>query len=297
MSWAVVSYAFVVGMAATVNPCGAAMLPAYLTWFTASGSRSSAPTRVLRAAGTGLGVTAGFVVVFGTVGAVVTAGTGAVMSATPYIGITVGVGLVVVGCLSAAGKHVGIGLPGTSRALGGSGRSPRAMVGFGISYGLASLGCALPLFLAGVTFEFTRGGFAAGIASFLAYAVGMGVVLTALAVIVALAPHVRLRRLRAASGSLQRAGGALLVVVGAYIIYYWVVGGILADPAGSGLINAVDSLASQASSVMTAELGAELAVLIASAFALTVLWSRFRLRRIRPVGAEPSASHSPPLPD
>lgn len=293
MSWAVVSYAFAVGMAATVNPCGAAMLPAYLTWFTASGSRSSAPTRVLRAAGTGLAVTVGFVVVFGTVGAVVTAGTGAVMNATPYVGITVGAALVVVGCLSAAGKHVGVGLPGTSRALGGSGRSPRAMVGFGISYGLASLGCALPVFLAGVTFEFTRGGFTAGVASFLAYAVGMGVVLTALAVIFALAPQVRLRALRAASGSLQRAGGVLLVAVGAYIIYYWVVGGILADPAGSGLISAVDSLAAQASSVMTARLGVELAALIALAFALAVLWSRFRLRRIGRLGAETSASPPP----
>ncbi len=262
MDWAVVSYAFVVGMAATVNPCGAAMLPAYLGWFTRSG-RPKRSHRVGRAVASGIGATLGFVVVFGVAGGLVAAGLGAVMDATPYVGIAVGVALVVVGVLSAVGRPVGLHLPGSGRALGGPGRGPRAVVGFGVSYGLASLGCALPVFLAGVTSAFTRVGPVGGVAAFLAYALGMGAVLTALAVVVAVAPGTRLRSTRAAGSWLQRPAGVLLVAVGVYIVYYWVVGGLLVSRSASGPIAAVDAVTSRLEALMSPRMGIVLAALVA----------------------------------
>lgn len=275
MSWAIVSYAFAVGMTATVNPCGAAMLPAYLTWFTRPDSTSPG-ARVLRAVLAGLAVTAGFVVVFGAVGGLVSAGLSSVMAATPYVGITVGAGLVIIGALTVAGRHITIRLPGSGRSLGGQGRGVRAMVGFGISYGLASLGCALPVFLAGVTVAFTQHGVVSGMAAFVAYGLGMGVVLTALAVVVAVAPQARLRSLRAAGGRLQRPAGVLLVLVGSYVVYYWVVGGVLSTQTGAGLISVVDGLAARVGAVMNAKLGVELAAVVAVAVTAAVVAGRYR---------------------
>ena len=244
MQWAVLSYAFAVGMAATVNPCGAAMLPAYLTWFTRSEADRPAPAavRVTRAVGAGLATTLGFVAVFAAVGALVRAGFGAVMGATPYAGIAVGVVLVAVGALTAAGRHVRLRLPGSGRSLAGSGRGPWAMAGFGVSYALASLGCTLPVFLAGVAGAFTRAGFGAGLGAFVAYGLGMGSVLTALAVAVALAPRARLRRVRALGAHLERPAGVLLAVVGAYLVYYWVAD-LLGGQSASGPIGALDAVA------------------------------------------------------
>jgi len=245
MDWAVLSYAFVVGMAATVNPCGAAMLPAYLTWFTRSEPDRQVPAavRVPRAVLAGTAATAGFVVVFAVVGTAVSAGLGAVMSATPYAGIAVGAALIVVGALGVSGRRVGLHLPGSDRTLGGGGGGPRAMAGFGVSYALASLGCTLPVFLAGVAGAFTRSGVAAGVAAFVAFALGMGAVLTALAVAIALAPRSRLRRVRSLGSRLERPAGLLLVAVGAYLVYYWA-----ADLSGAqsatGVIGAVDGAAS-----------------------------------------------------
>ena len=303
MHWAVFSYAFVVGMAATVNPCGAAMLPAYLTWFTrsAAGQASSPALRVPRAVAAGLGATAGFVAVFAAVGALVSAGMSAFMIATPYVGITVGAALAVIGVLTAAGRHVSLRLPWSGRSLGGRGRGPRAMVGFGVSYALVSLGCALPVFLAGVAGAFTRGGVGEGLGAFVAYGLGMGAVLTALAVVIAVAPRAKLRSLRAAGGRLQRPAGVLVGLVGAYIVYYWVAGGLLDSKAGSGPINTVDALAARVASAFAAAgpaLGLGLVGVVAAAVVLARLAALAGRRRsgggIRDVAPDTAAAPGPP---
>jgi cytochrome c biogenesis protein CcdA len=68
--------AFSAGMVATVNPCGFAMLPAYLSYFLGLEDRCDHRTRRHRRAGPSAGgalavsaaVTAGFLVVFGIMG-------------------------------------------------------------------------------------------------------------------------------------------------------------------------------------------------------------------------------------
>lgn len=269
MNWALLSYAFVAGMVATVNPCGFAMLPAYLTWFTrADAPRGPSPVvRVPRAVAAGLATTGGFVAVFAAAGALVHAGASAFMDVVPELGAAVGLALAVIGGLTAAGRHVGVCLPGSARPLGGRGRGPRAMVGFGISYALASLGCTLPIFLAAVAGSFTRKGAVQGFATFVAYGLGMGAVLTALAVVVAVAPGVSLRRVRAFGGRTERSSGVLLVVVGGYLVYYWI-SDLAGAQAGTGLIPLVDRIDSAVAAWVTSggpRLGVGLVLLVVAA--------------------------------
>ena len=62
--------AFASGMVATVNPCGFAMLPAYLGYFLGlEGQDRDVQASVSRSLGVGLSVSAGFLVVFGLAGA------------------------------------------------------------------------------------------------------------------------------------------------------------------------------------------------------------------------------------
>ncbi|MDA8295277.1 MAG: redoxin domain-containing protein [Actinomycetota bacterium] len=293
MDWTVLSYAFVVGMASTVNPCGAAMLPAYLTWFTGADDpgSSSPPARVLRAVVAGLAATGGFLVVFAVAGGLVSGGLAAFMSVVPEIGAVVGAGLVVLGVLTAAGRRLSLRLPGTSRPLGGGRRGLRSMVGFGISYALASLGCTLPVFLAGVSGTFTRHGIAQGFGAFVAYGLGMGAVLTALAVAVAVAPRFRLRRLRAVGGRLERPAGVLLAVIGAYLVYYWVAD-LLGSQSSSSLITGIDGLTGRVASAIGSAgplLGLVLGGLVVAALVAAVLVGRGRSRD----GAAPSPSVAP----
>ena len=69
MTGSAVSFAFVAGTVATVNPCGFALLPAYLARRVGAedGSRRSVDA-VSRALVVGGVTTAGFMLVFGTIG-------------------------------------------------------------------------------------------------------------------------------------------------------------------------------------------------------------------------------------
>jgi cytochrome c-type biogenesis protein len=94
-------FAFGVGMVAAVNPCGFAMLPAYLSLYLGAeennfGKRSPM-TRLLRALLVGATVSSGFVVLFGLAGLVISAGGSVLLEAMPSLGIVIGGVLVLMG--------------------------------------------------------------------------------------------------------------------------------------------------------------------------------------------------------
>jgi cytochrome c biogenesis protein CcdA len=191
--------AVVAGMVATVNPCGFAMLPAYLALV----SRDSTSWAFL----SGLVMTAGFVTFFGLFGLLVAPIATTLKRYLPFVTVVIGLGMVVVGVLLVAGKSIYLRLP----QLRSTPKSPWSMYGYGIAFAIASLSCAIGPFLAVVGTSLQTGGIA-----FFAYALGMGLVVTALAVAgSALAP-----RIRKVLPHVGRIGGVVLVVVGAYVTYY-----------------------------------------------------------------------------
>lgn len=218
---AAVLYAFTLGLVAAVNPCGFPLLPAYLVSFTfdPARDRASRAGAAVRALTAGACVTAGFVVTFGLAGILVTAGAALIIGWVPWVMVAVGAGLAVLGVAQLTGRWHGLAMP---QVRFRSGRGALAMGGFGVAYGVGSLSCSLPLFLAGVATVFTSGGWAAGAAAFLAYAIGMGLFVTAAGLVVAVAGESAVRSLRGFSRWVPRIGGALVAAVGAYLVYYWV---------------------------------------------------------------------------
>lgn len=226
--------AFATGMVATVNPCGFAMLPAYLSYFVGIDNDDGDTERnVLRAIGVGAAVTTGFVVVFGVVGAVVEVLSVRIEPGLPWLEMLVGVGLASLGVAMLRGYEPSLRVPRLER--GGTSREFGSMFLFGISYAVASIGCALPLFL-NLTFgSVAVSGPAGRIGQFVAYAAGMGVVLVALTVALALARHGVVRRLRSLLPYVHRVSGALLVPAGLYVAYYgWISRQVLDDGAAEG---------------------------------------------------------------
>ncbi len=212
------AYAFTVGMVATVNPCGFPLLPAYLSYFVGLDDEQPGRSRVPRAALSGLCVSVGFVLTFALVGVPIEAGLTAVYRWMPWFSIALGLVLVAVGAALLSGRSLALALPHLDRT--GTNRQLWSMVGFGASYALASLSCTIPLFLSVVGIG-SGHGFASGIATYVAYGLGMSTVLMALAVAVALARDTLVRWLRASSRHLDRVSGVLLVAVGSYLVYYW----------------------------------------------------------------------------
>ncbi|MER3439367.1 MAG: hypothetical protein C4346_18230 [Chloroflexota bacterium] len=92
--------AFGAGLVASINPCGFALLPSLIAYYL--GSESPTPSRSVLgriADGLlgGLVVTAGFLAVFSTMGAIVALGMQPIVRATPWVTMVIGVALVGLG--------------------------------------------------------------------------------------------------------------------------------------------------------------------------------------------------------
>ncbi len=230
-----VGLAFGAGMIAAVNPCGFAMLPAYLSLYLGAeesdfGKRSPL-TRLLRALLVGAVVSSGFVLLFAAAGLIISAGGSALLAAMPAVGVIIGGALVMIGLWMLAGRTLytgvferlasGVGDPGTV--------SIRGFFVFGLAYGAASLSCTLPVFLAVVGSSLATGGVLAGVGRFVSFGLGMAAVLMVLTLALAFFKQGLVKWLRNAVSYVQLASAVLLMLAGAYIIYYWLtsVGGAI----------------------------------------------------------------------
>ncbi len=214
--------AFAAGIVATVNPCGFAMLPAYLSYFMGIREEETTRTAALRSALiVGLVVSLGFLVVFGIAGIVISgASTTLASDWVPWLALAVGIGLTILGIAMLGGFELKVGLPAPGRASRSGGY--RGVFIFGTSYAIASLSCTLPVFLTLIATQFATRSFAAGLLIFAVYAAGMATVLLALTVVLALGKRSLVARLRRAGAYVNRVSGALLIVAGLWISWFWI---------------------------------------------------------------------------
>ena len=229
------AWAYAVGAGSAVNPCGFAMLPAYLGLYVSGGNqerdRRQPLLLIARALMVGLSVSLGFVLLFGAFGLILGLGAEAVATALPWIGLAIGILLIGAGAFMAAGGKIYTSLAQrAANKIGDPGQmNIPSYVLFGISYGLASLSCTLPLFLLVLGLGAGQSkGWLDTTSDFLLYAAGMGTVILALTLGMAVARTVMVRWLRKAMPYVGIAGAWLMVVAGTYIVFYWLtLGGLL----------------------------------------------------------------------
>jgi cytochrome c biogenesis protein CcdA len=231
-----VGYAFGAGMVSTVNPCGFAMLPAYLALYLGTGTedfyRRPALARGGRALWISAVMTVGFVLLVGAIGTVVAVGGRLIITAMPWMGLLVGAALLGIGLWMLTGRSLSARVFHRLAQRIGDPRdvSARGFFLYGIAFGAASLSCTLPIFLTVVGSAFAAEGAGAGLARFISYALGMGAVVLVLTVTAALVKEaLLLRHVRRLMPYVHPVSAWLLVLAGGYIVYYWLVpGGLLA---------------------------------------------------------------------
>jgi len=226
--------AFGLGMAAAVNPCGCALLPAYLALYlgTAAGQPRPWPHQVARALQVSAAMSASFVALFAAAGLVLGAMGAAAADWLPWLSLSTGVLLAILGGrLLAGGAVTAVAAERLADRLGGiaAQNSLLAYAAYGLAFALSSLGCTLPLFLAAVGTGVARGGLLGGLGQLVLYGLGMSVVVALLTVLFGCFGGGVLARVRGVAGRLQPLSGALVLATGGYIVYYWLsAGGILA---------------------------------------------------------------------
>ena len=220
-------FAFVAGMVAAVNPCGCAMLPAYLGLYLGAQDGTQGGQNIALQLGKaliiGLVVTAGFLLLFGAVGLIIGGGGEFIKGVLPWTGLITGLVLALLGAWMLSGGKLYSNVPTqvASRIGNPNQVSIRGYFLFGLSYGIASLSCTLPIFLAVLGTNLTVSDLPSALQQMVLYGLGMGLVITALTVGMAIFKGSMVGALRKALPLVQPISAMLMIVAGMYIVFYW----------------------------------------------------------------------------
>lgn len=234
-----VALAVTAGMVAAVNPCGFSLLPAYIAMFVSTADvNATIPKRLGRAGLSALAVTAGFVTVFTLAGVILDRVSSSFQQRLPFVTLIVGVLIVLAGVAVLLGHKVALPVLITRHRT--SGRNVLSMVGFGITYAVSSLSCTVGPFLAIVAVGRRRSAIS-GIVTYGGYALGMGIVVAALAIgtVVARSPRNMFRR---ASRYAPKVGGIMMILSGGYSMWYarWQLQVYSGNLSTDGVVSGVD---------------------------------------------------------
>jgi cytochrome c-type biogenesis protein len=216
-----ITLALAAGALSTINPCGFAMLPAYLAFYVGADEDQlpSAPSRMAQGLLTGLMVTGGFLLVFAIVGLPITYGATKIVRLIPFAGIALGVALLIFGIATLLGRKISMTIANPVKP--GQTKQPKTMFVFGIGYGIASLGCTLPVFLAVVGASLATQGTGSALIVLAAYGVGMAIMLILFSTGAALVRDGLVRGVRKMMPYMHWITGAMLTFAGVYLTYYW----------------------------------------------------------------------------
>jgi len=212
--------ALAAGMVAALNPCGFAMLPAYLTLVVrGEGADPGRTAAVGRALGATAAMALGFLAVFSLFGLLTVPVASAVQRYTPYATIVIGIVLVALGIWLLSGRELA-GAPVAPNWRWAPTARLGSMFGYGVGYAVASLSCTIGPFLAVTGSTLRTGSAVDAVLAYAAYAAGLALVVGVLAVGIALASTALVDRLRRLLPYVNRIGGAVLIAVGLYVSYY-----------------------------------------------------------------------------
>lgn len=269
--------ALTAGVLAAVNPCGFALLPAYLSLLVLGADSPTRGVAVGRALAATASITVGFAALFGIFGLAIQPLAGQVQEHLPWFTITFGVLMAAAGAWLLTGRQLPDLMPKSRRAPKVT-RSIPSMALFGMAYATASLGCTIAPFLAIVVSAFRSGSTTEGVVLFAAYAAGMGLIVGIASLTVALTRSTAVSHLRRAGALAPRVGGGFLLLVGVYVAYYgWYEIRVQRDPATvDPVIDAVGAVQRVVADILEAVGPAALAGLLAS-----VILSAWAIRRRR----------------
>jgi cytochrome c-type biogenesis protein len=214
---------FVAGIGAFFAPCAFALFPGYISYYlTSTGTGRETPARSL---GFGLTCAAGSALFFALAGAAIALVGGAV---SPYLIATkpvIALGVVLLGVVLVTDVR----LPSVGIPLGGAVRRLPPAAGlflYGFGYALASTGCTLPLYVSIIVLPLTSGFSGAALLAFGSFAVAMALMMLLTSLLVGLAKARMLGRLQASTAWIKRASGAVLILAGLYLGYYYIRAGM-----------------------------------------------------------------------
>ncbi|MBE0517568.1 MAG: redoxin domain-containing protein [Methanophagales archaeon] len=211
--------ALLAGVMSFFAPCAFPLMPGYISYYL--GRYEGGPT-LRGSVKAGIASATGINGIFALIGAAVAVGGAAVKSYLMYLAPGVGVAIILLGLAMVFGKteifdRFGGILSSYSSKLGGGARYSGLFL-YGVGYGLASMGCQAPVFIALIFAGLASGGALEALLIFLSFSVGMGGMMLTVSVLVGSAKMTILERVRRMVPYINRACGVILIIVGVYFL-------------------------------------------------------------------------------
>lgn len=211
------SLVFAAGVFATFNPCGFAMLPAYITILINGQTVRVKPEILLaRALQFSLLISLGVVSVFAFFAVAIFPFSTAVQRYLPVVTVLIGLLLIILGVLSLLGKSVYL------KRLWNPNVAPtqrlRNIYLYGVTFALGSLSCTIGPFLA-ATSKALNLKFLELLRIYLFYALGISATIFVIALL-ALFSKSAINRVRNSVGIIEKISNVFLVLVGIYLIIF-----------------------------------------------------------------------------
>jgi cytochrome c biogenesis protein CcdA/PKD repeat protein/peroxiredoxin len=213
MSFSGLSLVFSAGVLALFSPCGFPMLPGYLSYYL--GKKKTIETAI----SSGIACTLGLITVFSVIGVGVALAGSVISQYIPLLEVIAGSIAIILG----VSMLTNIKFPTLFKIS----RAPtqKGLPGlflYGIAYGLATLGCSAPIFFSTLFYALTSGGFLAGIVTFVVYAIGMGLPILLITILLAKTKTQLLNRVMNVMPWFEKISSVIIIAIGIYLISYYV---------------------------------------------------------------------------
>jgi len=210
--------AYAAGFAAFANPCGIALIPAYIGYYLDGRNDEGLGRQVIRGISAGIMTTLGFMFVFLLAGIIFSLIGSVIVAYIPWITLVIAAIIILLGTYFLLGGRMHVRLPIFRAAK--SGRHPlTSFFLFGLGYATASLSCTLALFLLIILQALAIGSLIGGMMIFLAYTLGMGSAMIGLSTALSLSNFMLNSFFKPISRSIDKIGGVIMIVSGLYLVY------------------------------------------------------------------------------
>ncbi len=213
----ILSFSFLAGLAMFFNPCGIALLPAYVSFLLGQKEADQKKlTRAFRGFKIGVVVSSGILSVFLTAGVLISLFGNFLAPYAFWFGTLTGAALIVLGITMLIGKTISITIPHNFKTRDGYAK----FYVFGIVYAIGGIGCTLPIFLLVVFTALGGGSFLGGIANFLAFSSGTILLMLVVTTATAISKTFIERWIVSRMKIIYKLSSLVIIGAGVYLIYF-----------------------------------------------------------------------------
>jgi cytochrome c biogenesis protein CcdA/peroxiredoxin len=211
--------ALLTGLLSFFAPCAFPLLPGYISYYLGRDGGGATLSGSVKA---GIAAATGINGIFALIGIAVAVGGVAVKSYLSYLTPAVGVVILLLGLAMVLGKtelfdKFGRLLSSSSSKIGVRAQHSGLFL-YGVGYGLAVMGCQVPVFIALVFAGMASGGALNAFLVFFSFSLGMGGMMLTVSILAGMAKMKVLDRMRQMVPYINRVCGVILIIVGAYFL-------------------------------------------------------------------------------